>query len=316
MPVIKDIPPELKIEPVLEADARAFGLTTKLLQRSGFRHVHRGVFLWPGLGYGPEIQYDAAQLTMKRIALASHHTAAQLHGLPVPGPDAPHFWLPDCEKGRDTRGLHAHWYKPPDVPAYTMVRDRRATTIGKTFIDLATELCLFDLVAFGDAAIRRPGVTVEHLRELARERGRRHIRKARQAVELLRPRVDSPPESHLRLLMTFAGLPEPETNLMARDGLGEWIATPDLSYPDLKIAIEYEGSHHGRRKGQWTRDVDRNAAYNDNGWVIVVVLAEHLYKRPHLLLDRIAGHLHARGHRAMPSSLTTEWEPYMRGIRF
>ncbi|UYM03744.1 hypothetical protein [Solicola gregarius] len=315
MPVIKDIPPELKTEPVLEADARAFGLTTKLLQRSGFRHVHRGVFVWRGLEDSPELQYDAAQLTMDRIALASHQTAAQLHGLPVPGPKTPHFWLPEGEKGRDTRGLHVHWYKVGQVPAYTMVDNRRATTIGKTFVDLATQLGLFDLVAYGDAAIKRPGVTIDLLRQLSLERGRRHIRKARQAVDLIRDRVDSPPETHLRLLMLLAGLPEPKVNLKAYDAAGEWIATPDLSYPEVKLAIEYDGSHHGRRRKQWKRDVDRNAIYLDNGWIVIVVLAEHLYQRPHLLLDRIVGHLRDRGLPDLPDVLSGAWEPYLREIR-
>lgn len=312
--MLKEIPPELKAEPVLEADARAFGLTTKLLQRSGFRQVHRGVFLWPELGYGPEVQYDDAQLTTDRIALASHQTAAQLHGLPVPEPDRPHFWFPECEKGRTTRRLHAHWYKVPNMPAHTMVNDRRVTTIGKTFIDLATELCLFDLVAYGDAAIRREGITVEHLRKLSQERGRRHIRKARQAVELIRPRVDSRPETHLRLLMTFAGLPEPVTNQKALDRCGEWFATPDLSYPDLRLAIEYDGRHHWERQKQRTRDVERNAMYSDNGWVVIVVLGENLYRRPHSILDRILRHLRERGHATAPAAIDGGWEPYLGAI--
>ena len=94
-----------------------------------------------------------------------------------------------------------------------------------------------------------------------------------------------------RLLLTFAGLPEPRVNLEVTDANGEWVAKPDLSYPEVKVAIEYDGSHHGREKKQWTRDVDRNAVYLDNGWMVIVVLAEHLYVRPHLLLDRILGHL-------------------------
>lgn len=310
------IPDELKYEHIFEADARAFGLSAKALRRAGFRQPHKGIFVWHELENTAELQYDAAQLTMKRIALASHETAAALHGLPAPAPSRPNFWLPECEKGKHDRGLHAHWFKEREVPAYTMIDGRRATSIGKTFIDLATKLGLFDLAAFGDAAVRRPNVTVEQFRELSLERGRRHIRKARQAVDLIRPRVDSPPETHLRLSMVFAGLPEPETNRPTYDSAGEWIATPDLSYPEIRLAIEYDGSHHGRERKQWTRDVDRNSGYLDNDWLVVVVLADHLYKRPHPLLDRILTHLRERGHPRVPDSLSGAWEPYLRQVRF
>lgn len=114
--------------------------------------------------------------------------------------------------------------------------------------------------------------------------------------------------------MTFAGLPEPETNRAARDKAREWVATPDLSYPEQRIAIEYDGSHHWQSRRQSKRDVDRNAMYADNGWIVIVVLAEHLYGRPHLLLDPIAGHLRERGHRGEPDRLDSGWEPYMRDI--
>lgn len=310
MPGPKEIPSELLSGPVTEWDAKAFGLSTKVLRRAGFRQLHRSIYVWRDVKITAELQYDAAQLTMNRIALASHHTAARLQGLPVPNTAAPHFWLPECEKGVDTAGLHAHWYKTGVVPPYRMINGRRATTIGKTFIDLADPLRLIDLVAYGDAAIKRPGITVEHLRDLASERGRRHIRKARQAVELIRPRVDSVPETHLRLLMTFAGLPEPETGRAVHDAAGEWIATPDLSYPGIKLAIEYDGRHHAEDRKQWTRDVDRNALLVDNGWKVIVVLADHLYTRPFLLLDRILASLRELGHSGAPNALDMDWQPY------
>lgn len=308
----KPIPAELKTEPILGADARGLGLTTKVLVRAGFRQPHRGVFVWHELEESAELQYDAAQLTMKRIALASHHTAAALHGLPVPHSDKPHFWLPEGEKGIETAGLHIHWHKTREVPAYRMVDGRRATSIGKTFIDLATLLRLVDLVAYGDAAIKRSGITIEHLRDLAAERGRRHIRRARQAVELIRPCVDSVPETHLRLLLLFAGLPEPEAGRPVYDAAGGWIATPDLSYPSIKLAIEYDGRHHAESRKQWTRDVDRNAALVDDGWKVIVVLSDHLYRRPNLLLDRILRSLRERSHPGCPERIDNDWLSYFR----
>ena len=315
MPGARAIPTELKSGIVTEWDAKAYGLSTKVLRRAGFRQLHRSIYIWPEVEVTPQLQYDAAQLTMAWTALASHQTAAQLHGLPVPDPSVPHFWFPERDKGIDTSGLRAHWFKTGEVPRYRMIDGRRVTSIGKTFIDLATELCLFDLVAFADAAIKRPEVTIDELRELSLERGRRHIRKARQAVDLVRPRVDSPPETHLRLLLHFAGLPEPKTGTAGLDAEGEWIATPDLSFPEVRLAIEYDGEHHLRQRKQWTRDVDRNAEYVENGWTVVVVIADHLYRRPQLILDRIHGHLRRLGHPSTPRVLAGEWERYLNEVR-
>lgn len=303
MPGPRSIPDVLKGEPITEADGRAWGFAGRSLRRAGFRQPHKGVFVWRELPDSAETQYDAAQLTMNRIALASHQTAAQLHGLPAPTPRKPHFWMPEGEKGKHDRGLRGHYYKYAEVPDHRMVSGRRVTSVGKTFIDLATEVGLFDLVAFGDAAIQHTDGDLERLRDLASERGRRHIRKARRAVELIRPRVDSAPESHLRLLILFAGLPEPVTGRPAYDAVGEWIATPDLSYPDIRLAIEYDGRHHVEDARQWTRDVDRNRLLVNNGWKVLVVLADHLYRRPYLLLDQIHGDLRERGHPGAPEQL-------------
>ncbi|WP_147375385.1 hypothetical protein [Jiangella rhizosphaerae] len=38
------------------------------------------------------------------------------------------------------------------------------------------------------------------------------------------------------------------------DETGAWLARPDLSYPHLKIAIEYDGDHHRTDQRQWRHD--------------------------------------------------------------
>lgn len=49
---------------------------------------------------------------------------------------------------------------------------------------------------------------------------------------------------------------------------------PDLSYPHLRIAIEYEGAHHLTHRWQWTSDISRERDFNDHGWIYIRVTAD------------------------------------------
>lgn len=130
-----------------------------------------------------------------------------------------------------------------------------------------------DLVAAGDAVVRtwrvpHPLATPDELAG-AIERGRRvGIRSLRAALPLLRTRAASRPESHLRLALTDAGLPEPLLNHPIVAG-GRVLATADLVYPDARVAIEYEGEHHLLDAAQWAYDIERYDALRAAGWTVV-----------------------------------------------
>ncbi|GAB3517228.1 hypothetical protein GCM10027402_00260 [Arthrobacter monumenti] len=73
---------------------------------------------------------------------------------------------------------------------------------------------------------------------------RRGIVSARKALGWIRPRTDSAKETELRLLLVRAGLPEPSINVAIQDERGDWVQDPDMSYQDLRIAMQYDGGHH------------------------------------------------------------------------
>lgn len=122
----------------------------------------------------------------------------------------------------------------------------------------------------------------------------------------MRPHVDSVMETLLRLLIVLAGLPEPVPNLSLRDTDGEPLARLDLSYPSLRIAVEYDGDHHLRRS-QRVRDVDRHAWLQRQGWTVIVVLADHLLLRPALVLQRVRDALVCAGASDVPTVLNGTW---------
>jgi very-short-patch-repair endonuclease len=61
---------------------------------------------------------------------------------------------------------------------------------------------------------------------------------------------------------------------------------PDLSYPDLRIAIEYDGDHH-RTSRQWRSDRARRQLLEDAGWIVLEFTADDVLRRPEQTVERI-----------------------------
>jgi hypothetical protein len=166
----------------------------------------------------------------------------------------------------------------------------RITSAPQTWLQVAHRLNRNSLVALGDAMTRRknPVTTADELSSLMRETFKmKGLTLCREAIELIRPGTDSPMETDLRLLIVDAGLPEPLVNVPAVDDEGRFLALPDLSYPHLKIAIEYDGDHHRTDPATWRRDVERRQRLEDAGWVIITATADDVIRYPERLLRRI-----------------------------
>lgn len=108
----------------------------------------------------------------------------------------------------------------------------------------------------------------------------------RSALEQVRVGVDSPKETETRLLIIAAGLPEPVLQHEVYDRR-RFIARIDLAYPELKIAIEYEGDGHRSSKEQWRRDIERQRELEDRGWIVIRLTQLDLDKGGGRLLHRI-----------------------------
>lgn len=110
-----------------------------------------------------------------------------------------------------------------------------------------------------------PDLIAEHLRRWGPFPG---VATIRAALHLARPGVESPKETETRLVLTAAGLPEPAIQHEVRDG-ARLIARVDLAYPHWRIAIEYEGDGHRTDASQWRRDIQRQRALEERGWIVI-----------------------------------------------
>ncbi|KRF21115.1 hypothetical protein ASG90_01530 [Nocardioides sp. Soil797] len=181
------------------------------------------------------------------------------------------------------------------------------------FVELTSVLGLVDLVVVGDNLVRTGRLSLDELVEFCRVTRLPGRSAARAAAFLVREGVDSPMETRLRLLIVLAGLPEPQVNCVLRAFDGDVLRKYDLSYPESRVIVEYDGRHHIERVEQWESDPERREAIDDDGWRILVCVAADIYRRPERTLRRIFGLLVARGHPGLPPRLRDDWRPHFPG---
>lgn len=291
MPAASAVPDQLLAAPFTLEQARRLGVSRKVLRGARFWTPAPGVRASATLPDTLALRCAAMALLLPSEAAFSHLTAARLCGLPVPGARTP-LGMPVDEplditctlrapRGAGVRGHHADL--SGDVRE---VGGLRVTSGARTWADLAPLLGLDDLIVLGDAIAHGGWADLASLSARASRPGRRGSRAMRAAIALLEPRSESPPETRLRLLLVRAGLPRPAAN---RDVVvdGAWLARPDLSYPWLRIAIEYDGDHHRTSRAQWQRDIGRRRVLEDAGWLLVVVTADDVTRRPHEIVERV-----------------------------
>jgi hypothetical protein len=107
------------------------------------------------------------------------------------------------------------------------------------------------------------------------------------------PRSESPPETRTRLILRGADVPVPIPQLVVRDAWGLFVARVDFGWPDLKLALEYQGDHHRVDKEQWRRDALRIAKLAAAGWLVLPVTALDL-RDPAGFVRRVRAALESR----------------------
>lgn len=255
----------------LGSEAVAGGMSWGQLQRSSTR-VFRDVYVPAGIEIDAVIRAQAAWLWSRRRAVIAGLGAAALHGSK---------WI-DHAIAVDL--YHGNRHRLPGLITRAEVLSSEqicllsgipVTTPERTALDLACWHPLSDAVAEIDALARATDVPMVAVRLLAeQQRGRRGITGARRAIELVDAGAQSPKESWLRVLLIQAGLPTPQTQIPIHDEFGNAIAYLDMGWPDLKIAVEYDGDHHRTRRSQYSYDIRRLEMLQRRGWIVIRVTAE------------------------------------------
>ncbi|GGB84252.1 hypothetical protein N798_09820 [Knoellia flava TL1] len=278
------------------------GMTRRELAGPAYRQLFRGIHIDASVPDTLVVRARAALLRAPEHALLSHDTAAQL-------------WVPSWPSSSDVHlsfsrsvktigeGIRTHRFR------YRMERWQRhgmpTTGPAMTFIHLAVRMDLIELVSFGDRLVARGAVSTLDL-VAAAEAWQGHGRRAAiSAAGLVRERSESVPETHSRLLVVLAGLPEPVCNHpFLVDGVERFRL--DLAWVGVKVALEYDGRWHDDPE-QREKDEKRRAEMRAAGWIIIVIRARDLYDEPDEVVDQVTAALRSRGCDVQPDRRYRRW---------
>lgn len=254
----------------------------------------------------------------------SHRTAAEILGIPIPRrhESAEDLDLMRTRRRPPIKRAGTRWHSGLEHRSIVTVADLPVTSPADTWCDLAAPwlgLSIDDLIIAGDAVCELLATTrfqdelhprlhpgdegwerdraLRGILRMMQTLGarRRHKGKGRllEAFPHLRPRVWSPMETRLRLLLLRARLPEPLLNAEVHFAHGGGrIMTGDLVWPEQRVIGEFHGLHHAALKTRAADSTKRGLAEAD-GWRVIEVFKHQVFEDRYRaeLLRRFATHL-------------------------
>ncbi|WP_309081348.1 hypothetical protein [Zhihengliuella sp.] len=286
MPARAPVPPELVDRVFSTRQAQDLGLPRDRLRATDIRRIRPGLHAH-GDAQPSELAEAAALRYWRPRLWLSHASAARRFDLwaprrlledarlhvcvPAGRPPVRAGGIAGRQRAVGPREVLAHDgvpYAPRGLAGWV-------TTPGRTWLDLAPELSVDQLVVIADQLVRHPYPRLDGRREpwetraglaalLGAHAGARGLSRAREALALGRVGADSPQETRLRLALVRAGLPEPELQINL-DPASRTSVAADMGYRAHRIAVHYEGAYH-RTPEQLERDIRRDECFTASGW--------------------------------------------------
>jgi hypothetical protein len=292
-----EIPDELVGCPFTLAEARAAGVSRKVLRGQRFASTGRGTYVRVRSALDEATLIHSALLTLPPQTLVTGVSGLRLLGVMVGSPDPLHFVTTHPRQVR-RRGVRVT--RVINLPPHR----ESVAVVEHCWMVAALDLNLLDLITAGDWLLRAELTTLPQLRAFVEGRSSRGAGVARKAVGLVRERVDSPRETWLRLCLVFAGLPTPQCNPVV-DG-DRRSARVDLVYLEFGVLIEYEGDQHRGDKRQWNRDIDRYDDFMNARFVVIRITAERA-RYPRLVVRRVYEAIRNGGYRGPEPVFDQRW---------
>ncbi len=258
--------------PFLGAEALADGTLTRHQLRTRFVAIFPGVYLDKTVEQTLDARITAAWLWSGRTAVVGGIAASAVLGAKWVPSDATIELI--SGNTRPPRGIRCRNDRLLDDEV-RRVRGIALTTVERTIFDLARRGPVDTAVARADALLNATGAKVADVALLAeRHPHTRGLRQAETVLALVDAGAESPRETRLRLLLIRNGLPAPETQIEVHDEHGRFVARLDMGWPDLMIAVEYDGEQHRIERRQYIRDVRRLEVLQRLGWIVIRIVKE------------------------------------------
>jgi hypothetical protein len=272
-----------------EAVARG-DLTRHELQR-WYEPIYPGVYAAKGQQLSLRHRTEGAWLWSRRRAIVAGVAASALHGAGWIDAGIPVELV--WSSTRPPRGIVAREQLLADDET-ARVAGLPVTTPVRTAYDLGRYLPRGQAVARLDALMRaKPFSTQDVLLLAQRYPAARGVRRLRSVLHLIDGGAASPKETWLRLLLVDAGFPTLTTQIPVVDG-HRALAMLDMGWPELGVAVEYDGDHHRSDRRQYVKDQWRLRKLAELGWIVIRVIAED---KPEDVIERVRRALLARGWR-------------------
>jgi len=110
---------------------------------------------------------------------------------------------------------------------------------------------------------------------------------------MLDARSRSRGESHLRVAIWTPDLPRFEVNAVVYRGEGGWLAEPDLSLAEARLALEYQGKDHAKVR-RMRGDITRRRDMRSEGWLTLDYGPAEVFGRPWTIAPEVRAELSER----------------------
>jgi hypothetical protein len=297
---MREIPAELLHAPFHRDRAAELGVTSRMLEGSRFVRVHPRVYRCRDHAMTFEDRVSAAALALPAHALTTGTTRIRQQGLDY-GPREPLRFVVQGSLHLALDGIFLH--RTVELPP----RDELGVIPAAAFVAFCAGARTVDAIKVGDWLLAHAAMDADELQVLvSAQEWRAGAREAAWVLEHLCPDSRSLPESEVRSLLTFAGLPEPMPN-----GVIDLHASAnvhgDLWFPEWRTAVEYEGSQHQVDRRQYVADLDRYAAYRRQDVSYIQVTYEKL-RVPRAVVREVHAALVARGYDGPAPVFAEHWD--------
>ncbi|MBB3661965.1 hypothetical protein FB384_000869 [Prauserella sediminis] len=214
----------------------------------------------------------AFQLAIGQDAVLTGESALRIQGCDAAEASPVHLVVPHHCKARSRPGLLLHRgnVEPADV---VDIDGLRALALDAAVAEVLRRSRPRAALACADQAMRRTPEAARaefyadidtriHVSPDARGR-----RQARRLLQLTTGLAESPAESSMLLTVVDGGFPVPHQQYSVTDLAGREVYRLDFAWPELLVALEYDGheAHEGKRELDAARDEDLRR----RGWMVV-----------------------------------------------
>lgn len=239
-----------------------------------WQRLYRGVYLLdPDLYSGGQLprltRVAAGVLAAGPRAVASHHSAAELLGLPTFGDERIHVSVPGDAARHQQDDLVVHQMRVP--PSEHLHLDGiPCTSVLRTLADTVCTSPRFEAVAVVDSALNQSMLTDGELPTVAAMiRGRPGCVAGRGYLREADGRAQSPAETRVRLVCADGNVAPDVLQHPVRDRGGTLLGYADLAWLAEQLAVEVDGAGpHGLLRALF-RDRHRQNDFTTAAWRIV-----------------------------------------------